>query len=117
MLLHCKICTKNVIGNTSVVSIIIHMVSTFDLCVRFIYCILSVHTPVDILRSQYKLVTVFNIKKDLQNSFHVHSIKIVVLFQVFLEVLPEMQPELFEECRQPSRYEKVSGMLSYILTK
>lgn len=30
--------------------------------------------------------------------------------QVFLEVLPEMQPELSEDGRKPERYEEVSGM-------
>lgn len=81
-----------------------HILSTFDLCIRFICSKLSVHTPVDILRA---LVTDFNTKtfSFKQNSLHVHSFVncntyVFVLLQIFLEVLPEMQPELFEECRQ-----------------
>lgn len=37
-----------------------------------------------------------------------------VLLQVFLEVLPKMQPELFEECGESSGYEKVSGENMFI---
>lgn len=80
-----------------------HILSTFDLCIRFICSKLSVHTPVDILRA---LVTDFNTKtfSFKQNSLHVHSFVICNMFlfllQIFLKVLPEMQPELFEECRQ-----------------
>ena len=31
-------------------------------------------------------------------------------FQVFSEIFHEMQPELLEECRQSTRYEKISGV-------
>ena len=36
----------------------------------------------------------------------------VRLFQVFLKILPEMQPELLKERREPQRYEAIPGNTS-----
>lgn len=38
-----------------------------------------------------------------------HKFCYSVLFQVFPEILPQMQPELPKECREPTRHAAISG--------
>lgn len=39
----------------------------------------------------------------------------ILCLQILPEVLPQVQSELFEKCREPTRHEKVSGKAIFIV--